>query len=169
MDKLVVLGWTFRCMLVWRSKGYRPRSVLSSKVMLVSELTDGIEISQVLRVRASERRVRRDGGEYLRLRLGDRTGTVVSTVWEDLLETECLARPGTLVYVTGRYIVHPRFGPQINLRSLGSAVRASFDRIEKEPSPGLRWSSFDCAIGAGAWFDERERSGPSEESAREAA
>jgi 3'-5' exoribonuclease len=95
--------------------------------MLVNELTDGIEIGQVLLVRSIERRSRRDGGEYLRLQLGDRTGAVVSMVWDDLLETERLASPGTPVYVTGRYAVHPRFGPQINLRSLGSAEPGSFE------------------------------------------
>ncbi len=51
--------------------------------MLVNELTDGVDIDQVLLVRAIERRSRRDGGEYLRLQLGDRTGAVVSMVWED--------------------------------------------------------------------------------------
>jgi 3'-5' exoribonuclease len=45
----------------------------------------------------------------------------------------------------------------------------SFDRIEKELSPGARWSSFDRALGAGAWFSAREASGPAAEPAREAA
>ena len=31
----------------------------------------------------------------------------------------------------------------------------SFDRLEKELSPGRRWSGFDRAIGAGAFFGER--------------
>ena len=45
--------------------------------MLVNELRDGIEIDQVLLVREAERRQRRDGGDYLRLQLGDRTGALV--------------------------------------------------------------------------------------------
>jgi 3'-5' exoribonuclease len=103
--------------------------------MLVNELTDGIEMDQVLLVRAIERRARRDGGEYLRLQLGDRTGTVVSMVWDDLLETESLATPGTPVYVSGRYTVHPRFGPQINLRSLTPAVPGSFEPADLLDGP----------------------------------
>ncbi len=94
--------------------------------MLVNELTDGMEIDQVLLVRAIERRSRRDGGEYLRLQLGDRTGAVVSMVWEELVEMEHLATPGATVHVRGRYTVHPRFGPQINLRSLAPAEPGSF-------------------------------------------
>ena len=56
--------------------------------MLVNELTDGIEIDQVLLVRQAERRQRRDGGDYLRLQLGDRTGALACMVWEELAEVE---------------------------------------------------------------------------------
>jgi hypothetical protein len=56
--------------------------------MLLNELTDGMEIDQVLLVREAERRQRRDGGEYLRLQLGDRTAAVACMVWEELLETK---------------------------------------------------------------------------------
>ena len=94
--------------------------------MLVNEFSDGIEIDQVLLVREAERRQRRDGGEYLRLQLGDRTGAVVAMVWEDLVEVDDLARPGNPIHVRGRYTVHPRFGPQINLRGLSEAVPGSF-------------------------------------------
>jgi len=102
------------------------RSGLYLEAMLVNELTDGVEIDQVLLVRAAERRARRDGGDYLRLQLGDRTGAVVAMVWEDLVEIERLAPPGTPVHVSGRYTVHPRFGPQINLRCLSEAAPGSF-------------------------------------------
>jgi 3'-5' exoribonuclease len=95
--------------------------------MLLNELSDGMEIDQVLLVRDAERRRRRDGGEYLRVQLGDRTGAVACMVWEDLVELEELARAGSPVHVSGRYTVHPRFGPQINLRGLRAAQPGSFD------------------------------------------
>ncbi len=95
--------------------------------MLLNELSDGMEIDQVLLVRDAERRRRRDGGEYLRLQLGDRTGAVVCMVWEELVEVEELACAGAPVHVSGRYTVHPRFGPQINLHALAPAQPASFD------------------------------------------
>ncbi|HEV3094389.1 MAG TPA: HD domain-containing protein [Solirubrobacteraceae bacterium] len=94
--------------------------------MLVNELTDGTEIDQVLLVRESERRARRDGGDYLRLQLGDRTGAVVAMVWEELAEVERIAPAGSPVHVSGRYTVHPRFGPQINIRSLSTAQEGSY-------------------------------------------
>jgi 3'-5' exoribonuclease len=104
-----------------------PSALVSTfQSMLVNELSDGTEIDQVLLVRAIERRSRRDGGDYLRLQLGDRTGMVVAMVWEDLVEMERLALPGVPVRVGGRYTVHPRFGPQINLRLLAPAEPGSF-------------------------------------------
>jgi 3'-5' exoribonuclease len=95
--------------------------------MLLNELSDGIEIDQVLIVREAERRQRRDGGEYLRLQLADRTGAVTCMVWEELAEVEELARAGAPVRVRGRYTVHPRFGPQINLRGLEAPAEGSFE------------------------------------------
>jgi 3'-5' exoribonuclease len=94
--------------------------------MLVSELSDGIEIDLVLVVREIERRQRRDGGAYLRLQLGDRTGAVPCMVWEGLEEIEQLAGAGAPVRVSGRYTVHPRYGPQINLRELTAPTPDSY-------------------------------------------
>ena len=103
--------------------------------MLLNELSDGIEIDQVLLVREVERRQRRDGGDYLRLRLGDRTGAVACMVWEGLEELEELARAGTPVQVSGRYTVHPRFGPQINLRGLRAAQPGSYEEADLLDGP----------------------------------
>jgi 3'-5' exoribonuclease len=94
--------------------------------VLVNELTDGMEIDQVLLVRALERRPRRDGGDYLRLLLGDRTGAAPAMVWEDLTRVEAVAHAGEPVHVRGRFTVHPRFGPQFNLRELAPAQEGAF-------------------------------------------
>lgn len=104
--------------------------------MLLNELTDGLEIDQVLLVREVERRQRRDGGDYLRLMLGDRTGAVPCMVWDDLAEAGELARAGEPVTVRGRYTVHPRFGPQINLRGLSEAVPGTFAPEDLSDGPG---------------------------------
>jgi 3'-5' exoribonuclease len=94
--------------------------------MFLNEFGDGMEIDQVLLVRGLERRSRRGGGEYLRLSLGDRTGSVPCMVWEEIEEAAELARPGGPVHVRGRYVVHPRFGAQINLHGLRAPVEGSF-------------------------------------------
>lgn len=110
--------------------------VSNFRIVLLNEFTDGTEIDQALMVREVERRQRRDGGDYLRLKLGDRTGAVVCMVWDDLAELEDMARAGAAVRVRGRYVVHPRFGPQINLRALERAPAGSFDPRELSDGPG---------------------------------
>jgi 3'-5' exoribonuclease len=103
--------------------------------MLLNELTDGVEIEQVLLVKEAERRQRRDGGDYLRLVLGDRTGAVPCMVWEELAEVAALAVAGTPVMVRGRFSVHPRFGPQISLRGLAEAVPGSYAEDDLTDGP----------------------------------
>jgi len=103
--------------------------------VLLNELTDGMEMDQVLLVREAERRQRRDGGDYLRLKLGDRTGAVACMVWEELGEVEELARAGQPVRVRGRYTVHPRFGPQINLRGLERPDAGSYAPEDLQDGP----------------------------------
>jgi 3'-5' exoribonuclease len=103
--------------------------------VLLNEFTDGMEIDEVLIVREAERRRRRDGGDYLRLSLGDRTGSVVCMVWDELPEVEELAPSGAAVRVRGRYAVHPRFGPQINLRELEAPAAGSYDERDLLDGP----------------------------------
>ncbi|HMD56842.1 MAG TPA: HD domain-containing protein [Solirubrobacteraceae bacterium] len=114
--------------------------------MLLREFTDGMEIDQVLLVREAERRARRDGGEYLRLQLGDRTGSVACMVWEEL-ETVCeLARAGAAVRVLGRYTVHPRFGAQINLRGLSEAPAGSYEPADLREGPARALAQMESEV-----------------------
>jgi 3'-5' exoribonuclease len=114
--------------------------------MLLRELDDGAEIDQVLLVRETERRQRRDGGDYLRLRLGDRTGAVACMVWEELEPVEELAQPGSAVRVRGRYTIHPRFGPQINLRCLEAPESGSFELADLLDGPARELGQLEADV-----------------------
>ena len=94
--------------------------------MLVRELVDGQEIDQVLLVRDRERRSRRDGGEYLKLSLGDRTGTISAMVWERAAEVAGCCEPGCAIRVAGRFSVSPRYGGQLNVRALRAAAEDEY-------------------------------------------
>jgi len=89
--------------------------------MVVRELTEGQEVDCVLLVRARELRTKRDGGEFLRLTLGDRSGSVSAVVWDGVADLSPTCESGAAVRVAGRYSVHPRYGPQIAIRSLRAA------------------------------------------------
>jgi len=95
--------------------------------MLIREVSDGTDLDQVLLVREVDRRVKRDGGEFLRLTLGDRSGQVVAMVWEGVPDVAPLVTAGEPVRVIGRYVVHPRYGPQVNLRALAPPEPGSYE------------------------------------------
>jgi 3'-5' exoribonuclease len=90
--------------------------------MFVRELEDGQGVVAALLVRELELRRKRDGEEYLKLALSDRTGTVPAVLWDATREAAEAAAPGTPVHVAGRYSVHPRYGPQLTLQELRAAT-----------------------------------------------
>ena len=103
--------------------------------MRVREFADGCDIAQAFLVREAELRARRDGGEYLKLMLGDRTGSVAGVVWEAVTEIRELCLPGEIVHATGRYSVHPRFGPQLTIQALRQARDGEYARDELIDGP----------------------------------
>jgi len=104
--------------------------------MFVRELSDGAEIDQVLLVKRVERRERRDGQPYLRLGLGDRTGTVRAMVWEDIEAIDELLAEGEPIHVRGRFSQHPDFGPEIKLADLRRPAAEQVDLSSlRESSP----------------------------------
>jgi 3'-5' exoribonuclease len=102
-----------------------PRS--SVPAMTVRQLEEGQELDQVLLVRERELRRRRDGAEYLRLVLGDRTGSVSAVLREGVADLAALCEAGAPVRVAGRYRVHPRYGPELLLDSVRPAHPAEYD------------------------------------------
>jgi 3'-5' exoribonuclease len=103
--------------------------------MVVRHLTDGQELDCVLLVRARELRTKRDGSEFLRLTLGDRTGSVPAVVWDGVADLSAVCENGAAVRVHGRYAVHPRYGGQIAIRSLRAARPDEVDYAELLDGP----------------------------------
>jgi 3'-5' exoribonuclease len=103
--------------------------------MQVREFADGIEIAQALLVREVEVRARRDGGEYLKLTLGDRTGSVPAVVWDEVAQAREQCACGAVVFVSGRFALHPRYGPQLSLQSVRPAREDEYDRDELLDGP----------------------------------
>jgi len=74
---------------------------------LVSDWHDAAAVDAVLLVREVERREKRDGSPFLRLVLGDRSGTIGAVMWtpDEVSETIDAGAP---VRVRGRCADHPR-------------------------------------------------------------
>jgi 3'-5' exoribonuclease len=103
--------------------------------VFVRDLIDGQELDQVLLVRAVEARTKRDGSQFLKLALGDRTGQLTAMVWDGVNDVRDLCRAGLALHVCGRYERHPRWGPQLALRSLRTPEAGSFDLSDLVDGP----------------------------------
>jgi 3'-5' exoribonuclease len=103
--------------------------------MKVRQFAEGMQIAQALLVREAEVRRRQHGGDLLKLTLGDRTGSVPGIVRGDVgaARDTCLA--GRIVHVAGLFIVHPRFGPQIEVAEVRPADQSEYTRDELLDGP----------------------------------
>src|SRR5215207_5790259 len=89
--------------------------------MLVNQLTDGQDVDLILLVRDREVRTKRDGVEYLKLGLADRTGSVSALIWDGVPAIREVCQAGAAIRVQGSYSLHPRYGPQLAVRRLRAA------------------------------------------------
>src|SRR3954451_9733752 len=102
--------------------------------MLIRDWTDGLDIDGVLLVRDVEQRSKRDGSTWLRLTLGDRSGTVPAVLWEPAGAIE----PGAPLRVAGHFAQHPRYGRQLTIAeaALPAADDVDWDdRVDAPPRP----------------------------------
>jgi 3'-5' exoribonuclease len=95
--------------------------------MFVRELADGDKVDQVLVVREASLRRRGDGSEFLRLSVGDRSGSVVAVASERVRELAELCERGTFMRLRGRFELHPRYGAQIALADVRHAEPGECD------------------------------------------
>ena len=68
-------------------------------------------------VRERELRQKKNGEDFLKLILSDRTGTAEAVAWEEVGDCFAAAEPGSVVHVSGRFSVSPKFGRQITIEA----------------------------------------------------
>jgi 3'-5' exoribonuclease len=74
----------------------------ASERVWVRDLEPGCEVEEVYAVRSKEVRVRRGGGSYLALTLGDRSGQVMALAWENVEQIAARCAVGAVLRVKGR-------------------------------------------------------------------
>ena len=99
------------------------------------ELSDGDEVSGAFVVRERERRQKRNGEDYLRVVLADKTGTVPAVAWEGVAECFEICTPGSIVMVSGVFSLHPQFGRQIKLAAVRPAGPGEYDAEQLREGP----------------------------------
>jgi len=88
----------------------------------LAELEDGQRVDGVYAVRERELRRKRNGEPWLRLLLGDASGSCEAVSWEDAEELYGLAAPGTPLHVSGHFEISDRWGSKIKLTGLREAA-----------------------------------------------
>ncbi len=131
-----------------RSVSGAVRPPVYGSAVLVREFHDGCEIDRVLLVREVERRQRRDGGEYLRVVLGDRTGSLPAMVWDGIADVLGVVRPGIAVRVQGRCGDHPRYGRQLTVRALLAPTPGSWSEEDLEDGPPRTLAQMEADLRA---------------------
>jgi 3'-5' exoribonuclease len=103
--------------------------------MHVAELQDGCQVAAALLVRSAEVRRRREGDEYLKLTLGDRTGGVPAVVLDQVAPAREVGSPGEVVHVVGSFSVHPRYGGRLVVEAVRPAHDGEYAREDLLDGP----------------------------------
>jgi 3'-5' exoribonuclease len=101
----------------------------------VRDLADGQSVDSVFVVRDRARRQKKNGEAFLKLQLGDVTGSVEAVVWDavdDLYQHCC---PGGIVRVLGNFSVDPKYGNSLTVRALRAAEPGEYEARDLEEGP----------------------------------
>ncbi|MFN8163246.1 MAG: HD domain-containing protein [Solirubrobacterales bacterium] len=105
------------------------------------DLEDGQGVRGVYAVRERELRRKRNGEPWLRLSVGDATGTAEAVCWEEAESHYALCATGSPVHLTGVFEVSERWGAKIKIAALREAEPHEYAAedlaAESEVSPEL--------------------------------
>ncbi|MGA8219250.1 MAG: HD domain-containing protein [Solirubrobacterales bacterium] len=102
---------------------------------LLREMSDGDQVAGPFVVRERERRQKRNGEDFLRVVLADKTGTVPGIAWDGVAECFEICAPGSIVIVRGSFAIHPQFGRQIKLAAVRPAGPGEYDAEQLAEGP----------------------------------
>jgi 3'-5' exoribonuclease len=123
----------FAAMTVEVPEPAEPVSAEPTPRVPLAELEDGQRLRGVYAVRERELRRKRNGEPWLRLSVGDASGTAEAVCWEDAEALYALAVPGTPILVAGVFEVSDRWGSKIKISSLGEAEPGSYETDDLAP------------------------------------
>jgi 3'-5' exoribonuclease len=103
--------------------------------MAVKDLKGGERFSGVLIVRSAQTRETKAGKPFLKLELGDKTGTIGANIWDSGEAEELLYRPGNAVQLSGAVDEHERFGRSLKVTDAAAAAEGSYDPAELFDGP----------------------------------
>ncbi|CAB4875116.1 MAG: HDIG domain-containing protein [Actinobacteria bacterium] len=112
--------------------------------MAVRDLTGGDHFSGVLLVRSSQTRETKAGKPFLKIELGDKTGSIKANVWDSTPELEALYKPGAAVQVSAGVEEHEKFGRSLKISDAIPAAEGDYDPndlLDGPPTPAAKMES----------------------------
>ena len=101
----------------------------------IRELAEGDAVEAAFAVRERERRTKKNGEDYMRLIVADRTGSVEAVCWEDFEACFDEVAPGAVVYIEGRFSIHAQFGRKITVKTIRAAREEEYDHEDLVEGP----------------------------------
>jgi 3'-5' exoribonuclease len=104
----------------------------------LTSLRDGDAIDCVYVVRDRSRRPTKKGGEWLALKLSDRSGSVAAKSWDEVESRFAIAAPGAIVRIRGRFESSERWGDAVIVEAIAAAGDDDYDHadlLETSPVP----------------------------------
>jgi 3'-5' exoribonuclease len=114
------------------TNGHSPNGRLT-----IRELEAGQRVAAVFAVRERDLRQKRNGEPFLRLVLGDRSGSIEAVCWEEAEDRYGLAEPGSARHVTGTIEQSDKWGAKIKVLELRPARSDEFSADDLAPGPQL--------------------------------
>ncbi|HEX8646543.1 MAG TPA: HD domain-containing protein [Thermoleophilaceae bacterium] len=116
--------------------------------VFVRDLADGQRVESPFIVRDVNRRQKRNGDAFLKLQLGDVTGSVEGVVW-DGVDSACeVAVLGAVVIADGVYGVDAKYGACITIRSLRPARDGEYEPADLHDGPTVSYDQMVADLRA---------------------
>lgn len=93
----------------------------------IRDLEDGQRVRGVYAVRGRELRRKRNGEPWLRMTVGDATGTTEAVCWDDAEVLYALCASGTPIHVSGVFETSERWGSKIKIAELRAATEDEYE------------------------------------------
>jgi 3'-5' exoribonuclease len=103
----------------------------------VRDLADGESVAAIFVVRERNRLTKKNGEDFIKLIVGDRTGNVEAVAWDEIEECFQVATPGAIVHLEGRHKVHPQYGASITINEIRVAKPGEFDPDQLAEGPAV--------------------------------
>ncbi|MFM8527958.1 MAG: 3'-5' exoribonuclease YhaM family protein [bacterium] len=88
----------------------------------LGEMSDGQAVAGAFGVRECQVLQKKTGEDYVKMTLADASSSVTALSWDRAAEFAAAAKPGSVVFVEGKFSVHPQFGRQIKLSQVREAA-----------------------------------------------